>query len=135
MARGSLALTTTSLGANLQGSAPLPPARPRAGRGADRAAGARPGGVSSLTARQVLETGRKHPGNPVLRPRPGQWDGTRCKVYGTVLTIHRTGSSRCGTAAAPTRPTRSGGATAPRHVGYAVSDDGVNWERPNLGRW
>src|SRR5687767_12137167 len=34
---------------------------------------------------QVLEPGQKHPENPVLRPRPGEWDGTRCKVYGTVL--------------------------------------------------
>ena len=28
-------------------------------------------------ARQVLEPGEKHPANPVLAPRPGQWDGTR----------------------------------------------------------
>jgi len=36
-------------------------------------------------ASQELIPGRKHPENPVLCGRTGHWDGTRCRVYGTVL--------------------------------------------------
>ncbi|MBL9215848.1 MAG: hypothetical protein JNG83_10270, partial [Opitutaceae bacterium] len=139
MARGSLALTTASLGANLlqgQASAASRPSAPGAGRARETVLLALdPAAFPSLDgARQVLETGRKHPGNPVLRPRPGQWDGTRCKVYGTVLYDPQDRQFKMwysGGTDTPDAVRRRDGAS--RHVGYAVSDDGVNWERPNLG--
>ncbi|MFN0167193.1 MAG: PQQ-binding-like beta-propeller repeat protein [Bryobacteraceae bacterium] len=85
-------------------------------------------------AEQHLEPGVKHPRNPILSPRPGHWDGTRCKVYGTVLydpadKLFKMWYS--GNTDTPDAVRRRDG--APRHVGYAFSHDGVEWERPNLG--
>ena len=85
-------------------------------------------------ARQTLIPGAKHPENPVLRPRPGHWDGTRCKVYGTVLYDPNDRLFKMwysGTTDTSENIRRSEGST--RHVGYAFSHDGVHWERPNLG--
>lgn len=85
-------------------------------------------------ARQVLMPARKHPENPVLRPRPGQWDGTRCKVYGTVLIDPADGLFKMwysGSADTPDAIRRESGAS--RHVGYACSHDGIHWQRPALG--
>jgi len=85
-------------------------------------------------AQQVLEPGQKHPENPVLRPRPGEWDGTRCKVYGTVLYDSQDRLFKMwysGTQDTPDAVRRRDGAR--RHVGYAYSHDGVHWERPALG--
>ncbi len=83
---------------------------------------------------QFLEPGEKCPANPVLSPRPGQWDGTRCKVYGTVLfdpadRLFKMWYS--GGADHPDAVRRQEG--SPRHIGYAFSNDGINWERPDLG--
>jgi eukaryotic-like serine/threonine-protein kinase len=85
-------------------------------------------------ARQVLEPGEKSPENPVLRPRAGQWDGTRCKVYGTVLYDPQDKLFKmwyCGGTDTPDAVRRRDG--SPRHVGYAYSEDGVHWQRPILG--
>jgi outer membrane protein assembly factor BamB len=85
-------------------------------------------------ARQVLEPGEKSPENPVLRPRAGQWDGTRCKVYGTVLYDPQDKLFKMwysGGTDTPDAVRRHDG--SPRHVGYAYSEDGVHWHRPNLG--
>jgi outer membrane protein assembly factor BamB len=85
-------------------------------------------------ARQVLEPGQKSSENPILRPRSGQWDGTRCKVYGTVLYDPQDRLFKMwysGTTDTPDAVRRHDG--APRHVGYAFSEDGIHWERPNLG--
>ncbi|MBI4559933.1 MAG: PQQ-binding-like beta-propeller repeat protein [Candidatus Hydrogenedentes bacterium] len=85
-------------------------------------------------ARLSLVPGRKHPENPVLRPRPGQWDGTRCKVYGTVLFDPRDKLFKMwysGCTDYPDAVRRVEGAT--RNVGYAFSEDGSHWERRILG--
>jgi len=85
-------------------------------------------------AEQHLEPAQKHPENPVLRPRPGEWDGTRCKMYGTVLYDEREKVFKMwysGTTDTPDDVRRSTGSD--RHVGYAYSFDGVHWERPNVG--
>jgi len=94
-----------------------------------------PDAFSSLSgARQVLEPGQKCPENPVLRPRSGQWDGTRCKVYGTVLYDPQDKFFKMwysGGTDTPDAVRRHDG--SPRHVGYAYSEDGVHWQRPSLG--
>lgn len=85
-------------------------------------------------ARQVLEQGQVHPESPVLLPRPGEWDGTRCKVYGTVLVDPEDGFFKMwysGTTDTPDAIRRNSGAR--RMLGFAVSEDGVHWERPVLG--
>src|SRR5262245_54355903 len=85
-------------------------------------------------ARQVLEPAEKCPENPVLRPRAGQWDGTRCKVYGTVLYDPQDKLFKMwysGGTDTPDAVRRRDG--SPRHVGYAYSEDGVHWQRPMLG--
>src|SRR2546426_2162159 len=85
-------------------------------------------------AHQVLEPGQKCPENPILRPRSGQWDGTRCKVYGTVLYDPRDKLFKMwysGGTDTPDAVRRHDGSA--RHVGYAYSEDGVHWQRPSLG--
>jgi hypothetical protein len=85
-------------------------------------------------AQRQLEPAEKCIENPVLRPRPGEWDGTGCKVYGTVL---YDSSERLfkmwysGTTDTPDSIHRSQG--SPRSVGYAYSYDRVHWDRPRLG--
>ncbi|MBI3943506.1 MAG: PQQ-binding-like beta-propeller repeat protein [Chloroflexi bacterium] len=89
---------------------------------------------TTQNARQVLVPGAKHPDNPILRPRAGAWDGTRCKVYGTVLVDPKDGLFRMwysGSTDYPDAVRRRDGAR--RHVGYACSQDGIHWERPALG--
>jgi len=90
--------------------------------------------VSQTGARQVLEPGQKSPENPILRPRSGQWDGTRCKVYGTVLYDPQDKLFKMwysGGTDTPDAVRRHDG--SPRHVGYAFSEDGTHWQRPSLG--
>jgi len=82
----------------------------------------------------VLDPAQKCSENPVLAPRPGQWDGTRCKVYGTVLWDEDQSRFRMwysGGADYPEAMRRECG--APRRVGYAESDDGIHWHRNPLG--
>jgi|GEM_PF-6910713 len=83
---------------------------------------------------QELVPGELHPSNPVLRPRPGEWDGTRCKVYGTVLVDPSDGLFKMwysGGTDTPDAIRRECG--APRNAGYAWSTDGIHWHRPNQG--
>ncbi len=89
---------------------------------------------SQTGTRQVLEQAQEHPDNPILRPRLGQWDGTRCKVYGTVLWDLQDKLFKMwysGGTDTPDDVRRHDGAS--RHVGYAYSEDGVHWIRPDLG--
>jgi outer membrane protein assembly factor BamB len=94
-----------------------------------------PGDFPSVDgAVQTVEPGQTHPQNPVLRPRPGQWDGTRCKVYGTVLFDPEDKMFKMwysGGTDTPDAVRRHDG--SPRHVGYAYSEDGIHWEQPILG--
>lgn len=136
VAKGSLLVGAASLGADFAKAAT--PARPPASSRTTRETvlvALDPLAFPTLDgARQVLEPAQKHPANPVLRPRPGQWDGTRCKVYGTVLFDPQDKLFKMwysGGTDTPDAVRRRDG--APRHVGYALSADGVNWERPNLG--
>ncbi|MDO8586692.1 MAG: hypothetical protein Q7T82_06585, partial [Armatimonadota bacterium] len=90
--------------------------------------------VRSEQVEQKLNAGVKHPENPVLAPRPGHWDGTRCKVYGTVFYDREDSMLKMwysGSEDTPDSIRREYGSY--RHVGYAVSPDGVHWDRPNLG--
>ena len=83
---------------------------------------------------QQLIPGELHPANPVLRPRPGEWDGTRCKVYGAVLVDPADGLFKMwysGGTDTPDSIRRECGSA--RNVGFAISEDGIHWERPNLG--
>lgn len=85
-------------------------------------------------ARQRLLPGEPHPTNPVLRPRPGQWDGTRCKVYGSVLVDPRDGLFKMWySGGTDTEDSIRRECGSPRNLGYAVSTDGIHWERPSLG--
>ncbi|MSU70685.1 MAG: hypothetical protein EXS39_07920 [Opitutaceae bacterium] len=140
VAKGSLLLSTTALGASMlkaqEGAAARSSAPAITGSTQETVLLALdPAAFPSMEgARQVLEPARKHPANPVLRPRPGQWDGTRCKVYGTVLYDPQDRQFKMwysGGTDTPDAVRRRDGAA--RHVGYACSEDGVNWERPNLG--
>lgn len=84
--------------------------------------------------RQRLIEGTPHPENPVLRPRPGQWDGTRCKVYGTVLVDPRDGLFKMWySGGTDTEDAIRRECGSPRNLGYAFSEDGIRWTRPNLG--
>jgi hypothetical protein len=71
----------------------------------------------------IVNTAKKDPRNPVLQGEPGSWDA-QAICYGTVLQDEgryrmwytaRSGTTDCAVCC------------------YAVSDDGITWERPNLG--
>ncbi len=71
----------------------------------------------------VVNTAKKDPRNPVLQGEPGSWDA-QAICYGTVL--HDEGRYRMWY-------TARSGTTDCAVCCYAVSDDGIAWERPNLG--
>ena len=71
----------------------------------------------------VVNTARKDPRNPVLEGEPGSWD-SQAICYGTVL--HDEGRYRMWY-------TARSGTTDCAVCCYAESDDGITWERPNLG--
>ncbi len=69
---------------------------------------------------------KKHPSNPVLETGPpGSFDGLRAHAYGEVL--HEEGKFRMWY-------TGLGRWQRPHHVGYAESEDGVNWVKPILNQ-
>ena len=71
----------------------------------------------------VVNTAKKDPRNPVLQGEPGSWD-SQAICYGTVL--YDEGRYRMWY-------TARSGTTDCAVCCYAVSDDGITWERPNLG--
>lgn len=71
----------------------------------------------------VVNTAKKDSRNPVFQGEPGSWD-SQAICYGTVL--HDEGRYRMWY----TGRSRS---TDCAVCCYAVSDDGISWERPNLG--
>ena len=71
----------------------------------------------------VVNTAKKDPRNPVLEGEPGSWDA-QAICYGTVL--HDEGRYRMWY-------TARSGSTDCAVCCYAESDDGITWERPNLG--
>ena len=71
----------------------------------------------------IVNTAKKDPRNPVLQGEPGSWD-SQAICYGTVL--HDEGRYRMWY-------TARSGTTDCAVCCYAVSDDGITWERPNLG--
>ena len=78
---------------------------------------------------------KKHSANPVLKPGPpGSWDDRRAHAYGEVL--YDEGKFRMwysGWSAAGAQQVMTGTTTS-HHVGYAESDDGVHWVKPELGQ-
>ncbi len=69
---------------------------------------------------------KKHPSNPVLETGPpGSFDGLRAHAYGEVL--HEEGKFRMWY-------TGLGRYQSRHHVGYAESEDGVNWVKPILNQ-
>ena len=69
---------------------------------------------------------RKHPANPVLRPGPaGSWDDKRAIAYGEVF--HEEGRFRMWYAGIDRQ-------ASGYMVGYAESEDGVDWVKPVLNQ-
>ena len=85
----------------------------------------------------TMKQAQKHPDNPVLKPgAPGGPDGWSATIYGTVLWVD--GKFRMWYMAEPklrqqdlVLPLKNAGRIV--HVAYAESDDGIHWEKPNLG--
>ena len=88
-----------------------------------------------LLAEQVVGRAEKHPANPVLIPGDAEaWDSDRASNWAASIawdpmqrqfTAWYYGTDRGSTVSFE----------AERHssIGYAVSDDGVVWEKPRLG--
>ena len=78
-----------------------------------------------------LNCATKHPENPVMLPgEPHQWDSLQAGWPGTVLYSPRDRKFRCwysGLDVVQT-PDRAW------HTGYAESDDGIHWRKPDLGQ-
>ncbi|MGH8017730.1 MAG: hypothetical protein ACREIA_05470 [Opitutaceae bacterium] len=73
----------------------------------------------------------KHPGNPVIAPGPpGSADAVRAQFYGSVI---RVGDKyRMWYSAISSTETRGNVSTSAR-IAYAESNDGVHWQKPELG--
>lgn len=75
----------------------------------------------------------RHPANPVLdRRKPGNSDSWAVQFYGSVIKVGDT-YRMWYVAAGDDRLDRRVPRSSPWRVAYAESQDGVNWERPNLG--
>ncbi|PYV16725.1 MAG: hypothetical protein DMG07_07230, partial [Acidobacteria bacterium] len=66
---------------------------------------------------------------------PGTWDSTRSKFYGTVIYEPETGLWKMWYTGSQDQPPwmRMTSVTDTRHIGYAVSRDGLHWKKPKLG--
>lgn len=84
---------------------------------------------------QAINLGEKHPNNPVLEGTPGEWDHPRIKFYGTVIFEPESGMWKMWYSGTEDQPAGLAmtALTDTRHIGYAVSRDGVHWEKPKLG--
>ena len=90
-----------------------------------------------LLAEQVVGQAEKHPANPVLIPGDAEaWDSDRASNWAASLawdpiqrqfTAWYYGIDRSSTA--------SLGSFEHSAIGYAVSDDGVVWEKPKIGQY
>ncbi len=69
----------------------------------------------------------KYPGNPILRAEM-PWEKPSVYLYGTVLRDESSGEFKMWYQSASADSRAPGGFTC-----YAVSSDGLNWERPELG--
>src|SRR5687767_1915806 len=79
-----------------------------------------------------LNQATKHPGNPVLLPgEPHQWDSLQVSWPATVLYSPSDKKFRCWYAGMDCiqSPERRW------ETGYAESDDGVHWQKPELGQF
>lgn len=76
---------------------------------------------------RVMHQPEKHPGNPILRAEKA-WEKPIVCLYGTVLRDESSGQFRMWYQSASADSRAPGGFTC-----YAVSSDGINWERPELG--
>ncbi len=83
---------------------------------------------------QAVNPAEKPANNPVLTGTPGAWDEARAKLYGTV--IHEPGAGLWKMWYSGTQDVVGGEGgmklTDSRHLGYAVSRDGLHWEKPKL---
>ena len=76
---------------------------------------------------------QKHPANPVLRTGPpGSWDSQRAHAYGDVIFDGKKFQMWYSGWSRPESPLLPG--TAGHHVGYAESQDGIQWVKPSLGQ-
>ena len=81
-----------------------------------------------------MHQGRKHPKNPIVRREEGRPDGARAQYLGTVL--RQQGKFRMWYVAADKESFRDfseNGVMSGWRVAYAESNDGIQWEKPNLG--
>jgi hypothetical protein len=79
-----------------------------------------------------MTTAKKHPENPVLLPgKPGQWDSLQVIWPGTVLYSETDRKFRCWYSGLDAIQSKR----PPFWVaGYAESEDGVHWTKPELGQ-
>jgi hypothetical protein len=77
--------------------------------------------------RRVMHQPEKHPGNPILRAEM-PWEKPSVYLYGTVLRDESSGQFKMWYQSLSADSRAPGGFTC-----YAVSSDGINWERPELG--
>ncbi len=77
----------------------------------------------SWNVARVPHAVRKYPGNPILRPETPA-DGWSVNLYGTVLRSTEDGAFRMW---------HQGYGKGGYHALYATSEDGIHWNRPNLG--
>jgi len=85
---------------------------------------------------QVFHSADKHPNNPVIR-RTKPWENDR-GTWGSVSfdAEEKTFKAWYGGSSERTHESIPAGTKVPRAVlCYATSQDGVNWERPNLGQY
>jgi len=76
-----------------------------------------------------LNTATKHPANPVLLPgEPHHWDSLCVSWPGTVLYSPRDRKLRCWYTGMDVVQTKD----RTWHTGYAESDDGIEWRKPEL---
>jgi hypothetical protein len=79
-----------------------------------------------------MNSPRKHPANPVLaRGEPGTPDEFGVQFYGSILRDE--GKFRMWYVAVDSGLTRSATYTTSLRQAYAESDDGIHWNRPDLG--
>jgi hypothetical protein len=72
-------------------------------------------------SKRVLHQPTKHPDNPLVVP-DRRWEGTDVYLYGTVMRDSTTGRYRMWYQS-----------WRPALMNYAVSDNGIQWTKPNLG--
>src|ERR1043165_5991692 len=78
-----------------------------------------------------LNPATKHPENPVLLPgEPHQWDSLCVSWPGTVLYSPRDQKFRCWYTGLDVMQTPD----RTWHCGYAESDDGIHWTKPDVGQ-